>query len=180
MKLKIDVVSTSSGADPVAAATAARLRYVGDWQSGFSRKQIGKKFVYLDAHGRRLRDQTDIKRIAALVIPPAWTDVWICSAANGHLQATGRDARGRKQYGYHARWREVRDENKYERMIALAQAYPAIRASVRRDLTLPDCLGRKSLPPSSNCSNPRIFASATRSTRGATNHSAWRLCATVM
>ena len=132
---KVEVVSDS--ADPVAAAEAARLRYVGDWQNGFSRKQIGKKFAYLGAHGRRLRDRADLKRIAALVIPPAWTDVWICSTANGHLQATGRDARGRKQYRYHTRWREVRDETKYERMIAFAQALPAIRASVEKDLALP-------------------------------------------
>ena len=113
------------------------MRYVNDWQTGFSRKQIGKKFVYFDAHGNRLRDGADLKRIAALVIPPAWTDVWICSTANGHLQATGRDARGRKQYRYHTRWREVRDETKYERMIAFAQALPAIRASVQKDLDLP-------------------------------------------
>ena len=134
---KDDGTLISASADPIAAAEAARLRYVGDWQSGFSRKQTGKKFTYVDAHGRRLRDRADLKRITALVIPPAWTDVWICSTADGHLQATGRDARGRKQYRYHARWREVRDENKYERMIAFAQALPAIRASVHRDLTLP-------------------------------------------
>ena len=134
---KDDVTLTSASADPIAAAEAARLRYVGDWQTGFSRKQTGKKFTYIDAHGHRLRDQTDLKRIAALVIPPAWTDVWRCATADGHLQATGRDVRGRKQYRYHARWREVRDENKYERMIAFAQALPAIRATLHRDLTLP-------------------------------------------
>ncbi len=134
---KLDVAATSAGVDPIAAAEAARLRYVNDWQTGFSRKQIGKKFVYFDAHGNRLRDGADLKRIAALVIPPAWTDVWICATANGHLQATGRDARGRKQYRYHTRWRDVRDETKYERMIAFAQALPAIRASVQKDLDLP-------------------------------------------
>jgi DNA topoisomerase-1 len=134
---KLDGTLSSASDDPIAAAEAARLRYVGPWQSGFSRKQTGKKFAYIDSHGRRLRDEADLKRIAALVIPPAWTDVWICSTADGHLQATGRDARGRKQYRYHARWREVRDENKYERMIAFAQALPAIRASVHRDLSLP-------------------------------------------
>ena len=177
---KDDGTLISASADPIAAAEAARLRYVGDWQSGFSRKQTGKKFTYVDAHGRRLRDRADLKRITALVIPPAWTDVWICSTADGHLQATGRDARGRKQYRYHARWREVRDENKYERMIAFAQALPAIRASVHRDLTLPGLPRAKVLASLSNCSNPRIFASATKSTRGATSHSDWRPCATAM
>ena len=112
------------------------MRYVGDWQPGFSRKLNKKRFVYLNLQGQPLRDRVDLSRIKALAIPPAWTGVWICSKTNGHLQATGRDARGRKQYRYHARWREIRDENKYQRMIAFAQALPAIRASVQRDLTL--------------------------------------------
>ena len=127
---------TTGNADPVAAAEAARLRYVGDWQPGFSRKLNKKRFVYLNLQGQPLRDRVDLSRIKALAIPPAWTGVWICSKTNGHLQATGRDARGRKQYRYHARWREIRDENKYQRMIAFAQALPAIRASVQRDLML--------------------------------------------
>ena len=134
---KLDVTLTSGSADPITTAEAARLRYVGDWQSGFFRKQIKNKFAYVDSEGRRLRDRADLSRIKALAIPPAWMDVWICSTANGHLQASGRDARGRKQYRYHARWREVRDETKYERMIAFAQALPAIRASVHGDLALP-------------------------------------------
>ena len=127
---------TTGGADPIAAAEAARLRYVGDWQPGFSRKRTKKRFAYLDLQGQPLRDRVELSRIKALAIPPAWTGVWICSKANGHLQATGRDARGRKQYRYHARWREIRDENKYQRMIAFAQALPAIRARVQKDLTL--------------------------------------------
>ena len=134
---KLDVTLTSGSADPITTAEAARLRYVGDWQSGFFRKQIKNKFAYVDSEGRRLRDRADLSRIKALAIPPAWMDVWICSTANGHLQESGRDARGRKQYRYHARWREVRDETKYERMIAFAQALPAIRASVHGDLALP-------------------------------------------
>jgi DNA topoisomerase-1 len=124
-------------ANPVAAAESARLRYVSDTQPGFTRKLSKRGFIYLGLDGRAIRDQDELSRIKALVIPPAWTDVWICSKANGHLQATGRDARGRKQYRYHPRWREVRDENKYERMIAFAHALPAIRAQVENDLKLP-------------------------------------------
>jgi len=123
--------------DPVAAAETARLRYVSDTQPGLTRKPGKRGFTYLGLDGRPVRDQDELKRIKALAIPPAWTDVWICSKANGHLQATGRDARGRKQYRYHSRWREVRDENKYERMIAFAHALPAIRAQVENDLKLP-------------------------------------------
>ena len=123
--------------DPVAAAETARLRYVSDTQPGLTRKPGKRGFTYLGLDGRPVRDQDELKRIKSLAIPPAWTDVWICSKANGHLQATGRDARGRKQYRYHPRWREVRDENKYERMIAFAHALPAIRAQVENDLKLP-------------------------------------------
>src|SRR5215208_2965548 len=123
--------------DPLAAAQAARLRYVGDWQPGISRRRTSKGFVYIDDKGKRIQDPEELRRIKSLVIPPAWKDVWICSRPDGHLQACGRDVRGRKQYRYHARWREVRDENKYERMIAFGQALPAIRAQVEDDLKLP-------------------------------------------
>jgi DNA topoisomerase I len=129
-------LNDSSITDPVAAAETARLRYVSDTQAGIKRKSIKRGFVYLGPDGRPIRDQEDLKRIKALAIPPAWTDVWICAKANGHLQATGRDARGRKQYRYHSRWREVRDETKYERMIAFAHALPAIRRQVEQDLKL--------------------------------------------
>ena len=116
-------ILTAGNADPIAAAEAARLRYVGDWQPGFSRKLDKKGVVYLDLQGHPLGDRADLSRIKARAIPPSWTEVWISSKANGHLQATGRDARGRKQYRYHARWREIRDENKYQRMIAFAQGF---------------------------------------------------------
>ena len=123
--------------DPVAAAHAAGLRYVHDDQPGIGRVRVGKGFRYLDADGRPVGDPEVHRRIRSLAIPPAWTDVWICPSANGHLQATGRDAPSRKQSRYHPRWREVRDETKYGRMIAFAQALPAIRAAVERDLALP-------------------------------------------
>jgi DNA topoisomerase I len=121
----------------IASARAAGLRYVHDDRPGIRRVRRGKAFRYLDADGRPVRDAETLARIRALVIPPAWTDVWICSHANGHLQATGRDARGRKQYRYHARWRAVRDETKYHRMIDFARALPILRARIDADLALP-------------------------------------------
>lgn len=124
-------------ADPPAAAKAAGLRYVTDNKPGIRREKEGEGFRYLDAKGEPVEDETTLKRIKALVIPPAWTDVWICPQANGHLQATGRDAKGRKQYRYHAKWRNVRDEVKYERMINFGKALPQIRAEVDRALKLP-------------------------------------------
>jgi DNA topoisomerase-1 len=120
-------------ADPPAAAKAAGLRYVNDTKPGIRRE--GNKFI--DAAGDPVSDEATLARIKALVIPPAWTDVWICPQANGHLQATGRDVRGRKQYRYHAKWRTVRDEVKYERMLNFGHALPTIRAEVDRALKLP-------------------------------------------
>ncbi|OHV96049.1 DNA topoisomerase I [Janthinobacterium lividum] len=120
-----------------ATARAAGLRYTGDYQSGIIRLGQPGKFRYRDADGQLLRDTATLTRIKALAIPPAWTHVWICPRANGHLQATGRDARGRKQYRYHARWRQVRDEAKYERMLSFGRALPAIRAAVARGMQLP-------------------------------------------
>jgi DNA topoisomerase I len=122
---------------PVASARAAGLRYVSDDSPGIARRRIGKAFRYLHADGSTVRDGAILGRIRALAIPPAWTDVWICERDDGHLQATGRDARGRKQYRYHRRWREVRDDTKYGRMVAFAKALPRIRRRVRRDLALP-------------------------------------------
>jgi DNA topoisomerase-1 len=113
--------------DPVTSAKAAGLRYTTDSKPGIHRHRRGRGYTYTDAGGRVIRSRSEIGRIAALVIPPAWTAVWICPDPRGHLQATGRDARGRKQYRYHPKWREVRDETKYHRMIGFAQALPAIR-----------------------------------------------------
>ncbi len=118
---------------PKLVARSAGLRYVCDDEPGFSRRRCGRGFRYLSTAGRPL-SRRHTERIAALVIPPAWTEVWICPSPNGHIQATGRDARGRKQYLYHPRWREVRDEAKYDRMQAFGEALPRIRRRVRRDL----------------------------------------------
>lgn len=123
--------------EPVAAARAASLRYVTDQQPGIRRRRAGKGFTYVGPEGRPLRDHDTLARIRALAIPPAWTDVWICATATGHLQATGRDARGRKQYRYHKRWRGVRDETKYGRMIPFGHALPRIRQRVAADLERP-------------------------------------------
>lgn len=128
--------------DPVESAKAAGLRYVSDARPGIRREKRGDEFVYFHPDGREVSDEKTLARIRALGIPPAYEDVWICSIANGHLQATGRDARGRKQYRYHARWRETRDETKYGRMLAFADALPGIRAQVERDLARPG-LGRE-------------------------------------
>lgn len=124
-------------AAPVASAKVAGLHYVTDQTPGISRVHAGKGFRYLTPDRKPLRRAEDLRRIRSLVIPPAWTDVWICPDPNGHLQATGRDDRGRKQFRYHPRWRQVRDETKYHRMIAFGQALPAVRVRVERDLALP-------------------------------------------
>jgi DNA topoisomerase I len=124
--------------DPVESAKAAGLRYVNDQRTAGIRRSGGKsRFRFILPNGRTLTDAREIARIRSLGIPPAWTDVWICPLPNGHLQATGRDARGRKQYRYHPRWREVRDEVKYGRLIAFAQALPAIRRRTNDDLGRP-------------------------------------------
>ena len=123
--------------DPVEAARAAALKYVSDARPGLRRKRFRDGFLYLDAEGQRVRDPETLERIRKLAIPPAWTDVWICRFPNGHLQATGRDARGRKQYRYHPAWREIRDETKYGRMTLFGSTLPRIRRRVHRDLQLP-------------------------------------------
>jgi DNA topoisomerase I len=123
--------------NPVAVAKAAGLRYVNDTSPGIRRKRVGKNFSYIGLDGRPIHDKEELRRIRSLGIPPAWTNVWICAKSNGHIQATGRDARGRKQYRYHPHWREVRDETKYNRMIEFGEALPTIRLRVAHDLKLP-------------------------------------------
>lgn len=123
--------------NPVQAAKSAGLRYVSDTSPGIRRKRVGKHFSYIGLDGRPIHDAEELRRIRSLGIPPAWTNVWICPKPNGHIQATGRDAKGRKQYRYHPRWREVRDETKYNRMIEFAEALPTIRSRVAHDLKLP-------------------------------------------
>jgi len=119
------------------AAEGAGLRYVSDDRPGYTRKANGDGFAWLDLDGKIIRDEQRLLRLNRLAIPPAWIDVWVSPSPNGHIQATGRDARRRKQYLYHERWREVRDENKYDRMIAFGKALPRIRKRVARDLKLP-------------------------------------------
>lgn len=120
--------------DPRDAATSVGLRYVSDSRPGIQRKRAGTGFTYLDAGGATLKDAATLRRIKSLAVPPAWTDVWICPFDNGHIQAVGRDAKGRKQYRYHARFREIRDSTKYEHLTAFADALPTIRRTVKRHL----------------------------------------------
>jgi DNA topoisomerase-1 len=124
--------------EAVAHARAAKLRYVNDDEPGIARKgTTPANFSYHRPNGGEVRAPHILKRIRALAIPPAWTDVWICSDPDGHIQATGRDVKGRKQYRYHPRWQEVRDESKYARMIDFARALPKIRARIDKDLARP-------------------------------------------
>src|SRR5919201_2957507 len=118
------------------AAREAGLRYVDPGDPGITRVRRGRGFSYLDRNDNPITDKGTLERIRSIVIPPAWTDVWICPSPNGHIQAAGRDARGRKQYLYHERWREVRDETKYDRMLGFARQLPKIRKRIRRDLRL--------------------------------------------
>jgi DNA topoisomerase-1 len=120
--------------EPREAARAAGLRYVSDTRPGITRHPKGDGFIYRDPDGELIKDKATLERIRSLAIPPAYTDVWICPFPNGHIQATGRDARGRKQYRYHPRWRETRDATKYEHMAEFAEVLPLIRARVAADL----------------------------------------------
>jgi DNA topoisomerase I len=126
-------------------ARQAGLRYVRDDQPGLRRLRSGRGFRYVSERGRTIRDPAVLSRIRALAIPPAWTDVWICRLPHGHIQATGRDQRGRKQYRYHAQWRNARDETKFDRLAEFGRALPAIHRAVRRDLRLPGLPCRKVL-----------------------------------
>lgn len=127
-KFRQDVVDLKSTAESVG------LRYVSDSRAGIRRRRSGTSFVYLRPDGSKLSDSVVIKRIRALAIPPAWTDVWICPFADGHIQATGRDAKGRKQYRYHSGFRELRETAKYEHVVAFAEALPSIRERVREHM----------------------------------------------
>lgn len=118
-----------------ATAKAAKLRYVSAHTRGIRRERSADGFDYYGPTGAKVTDEAELSRIRKLAIPPAYQDVWICPHANGHLQATGRDARGRRQYRYHPRWRQVRDESKYGRMLLFGKVLPTIRARAERDLT---------------------------------------------
>jgi DNA topoisomerase-1 len=141
MKNMPDSTATSSAEAAAGAAMATAkqvgLRYVSDNIPGITRMPDEDGFHYVDADGKHVRDEETLARIKSLAIPPAWTDVWICPWPNGHIQATGRDAKRRKQYRYHPRWRSVRDEAKYERMLSFGKALPLIRKRVDETLKLP-------------------------------------------
>jgi DNA topoisomerase I len=122
--------------DPKDAAQSAGLSYVSDDEKGLRRERAGDSFRYVKANGEPVADEAALERIRKLAIPPAWTDVWICPKANGHLQATGRDARGRKQYRYHPQFREVRESTKYEHMLDFARALPSIRGKLAEHMAL--------------------------------------------
>ena len=137
-KNKKKAAQTDIVTDPVEVAEEAGLRYVSDEQPGYTRKPKGDDFEYFDTDGKPIRDESRLLRIRRLAIPPAYKDVWICPTPNGHIQATARDARGRKQYRYHERWREARDENKYDRMLVFGRTLPKIRRQVNKDMGRPD------------------------------------------
>jgi DNA topoisomerase-1 len=137
-------VKAAIGALPnVQSAKTAGLVYVSDRAPGIRRIRRGRGFRYLDSNGRALTRPAELDRIRRLAIPPAWTDVWICTNPKGHLQACGRDARGRKQYRYHPNWRQCRDEAKYDQMLAFAMALPALRRQIAKDLSAPGLPRRK-------------------------------------
>ena len=135
--LKQDEMHRTDIAAPVAAARTAGLRYVSDTMPGIGRKRVGKHFSYIGRDGKPIHDEEELKRIRAIGIPPAWKNVWICPNPRGHIQATGRDERGRKQYRYHPQWRKIRDETKYDKMVDFGKALPRIRERVAHDLALP-------------------------------------------
>ncbi len=137
--------TTCNHNENASAAQAAGLRYTTDRRPGITRRRVGKAFRYFDPQGRILRDPAVLARIKSLAIPPAWRDVWICPLALGHIQATGRDEKGRKQYRYHPRWRAVRDSAKYDRMMAFGRALPKVRDQADHDLALPGLPRRKVL-----------------------------------
>ena len=137
--------AAAAALDPRAAARAARLHYTAPDRPGLAREAGGSGFVYREPDGSLVIDEDTLARIRALAIPPAYVDVWICRDPNGHLQAVGRDARGRRQYRYHPRWRAVRDEAKFGKMLLFGEKLPIIRAQVARDLALPGLPRRKVL-----------------------------------
>jgi len=137
MTLAVEELPIETPTDPIESAEAVGLHYVSDDIPGIRRKRSGKSFIYFAPNGDRIKDEKTIQRINSLAIPPAYRDVWICPIENGHLQATGRDAKGRKQYRYHSLWRAIRDQTKFSRMIAFSQALPDIRRRLEQDLALP-------------------------------------------
>jgi DNA topoisomerase I len=121
-------------ADPAGAASVAGLRYLPDTGKGITRQLKGKNYIYFDPKGAQITDEKILERVNKLIIPPAWTDVWICPSPNGHIQVTGRDQKGRKQYIYHSKWRDVRSLTKFGRMIAFGEILPRMREQIEKDI----------------------------------------------
>ena len=134
--MPLDLSAAEAVVDPKEAAEHAGLTYVSDDRPGIRRQRKGRGFCYVGSGGGKVDDGATLRRIKSLAIPPAWTDVWICAKADGHIQATGRDAKGRKQYRYHPLFREVREGTKYQHMLAFAESLPAIRRKVSEHLAL--------------------------------------------
>ncbi|MDB5260740.1 MAG: topoisomerase [Adhaeribacter sp.] len=130
-------------ADPAGAAAMAGLRYLPDTRKGLTRVPQDQSFVYYDQKESEITDEKTLERIKKLMIPPAWTDVWICPSPNGHIQATGRDQKGRKQYIYHAKWRDVRSLTKFGRMIAFGESLPHMREQIAKDIAQKDLNKKK-------------------------------------
>ena len=139
MRSSADLRRATDATDPPPSASDAEkagLEYVNDGEPGLRRQRRGTGFTYLDSNGKTVRDPYALARIRSLAIPPAWTDVWICASENGHLQATGRDAKGRKQYRYHVDFTAIRDSAKYERLVEFAKALPAVREAIAKQMVL--------------------------------------------
>jgi DNA topoisomerase I len=167
-------VTSSAPAIETAAVESARqagLRYVSDRRPGISRRRRGRGFEYRAPDGSTITDSATLERPAALAIPPAWSDVWICPSAGGRLQATGRDARGRKQYRYHTRWRQVRDETKYHRTLVFGPALPGIRGAISTHLGRTTMSQQRALTAVVRLLDGTTIASATMSTRARTARS---------
>ncbi len=174
MRINHEMPQTSgvvqSADDPTRSARDAGLRYIEDYIPGITRRRRGKGFEYRGTAGKLVRDKETLRRIKRLAIPPAWTDVWICPHQNCHLQATERDARGRKQYRYHSHWWEVRDQEKFGRMIDFGHALPQIRRRVARDLKRKKLNREKALATVVRLrSKRRSSASVTKNTHARTN-----------
>lgn len=157
---------TAAQAQQVAAS--AGLVYVSDAEPGIRRRRKGKRFSYVAPNNRPITDETELKRIASIAIPPAYEDVWICPNPRGHIQATGRDARRRKQYRYHPQWTTVRDSAKFDRMIEFGEGLPTLRRRLRRDLAARGLPRDKVLAVIVACSIRRAFVSAIRNMRAIT------------
>ncbi|MGB3046278.1 MAG: DNA topoisomerase IB [Xanthobacteraceae bacterium] len=157
-------------ADITAALAKEGLRYVSDTSRGYKRKRTGTSFTYHDRNGKRITDPNVVKRIKAIGIPPAYDSVWICPAPNGHIQATGLDARGRKQYRYHPKWRELRDQTKYERILQFAAKLPTLRRRIATDMRR-EALPRQKVMATVACLLDRTLIRVGNSEYAATNKS---------